>query len=72
MNGVNRTIEYKENGEQKVGQLLMLTGGMMSDPIALVERKDGTIAKIDVENIRFRYEYAVTHNKKIAKFEGMN
>lgn len=48
-----RPVSYKEFDSAYKGYCLMFTGGMMSPPIALVERHDGTIARIPVEDIQF-------------------
>lgn len=48
-----RPVSYKEFDTAQNGYCLLLTGGMMSPPIALVERHDGTVAQIPIERIQF-------------------
>jgi len=51
MNG--RPISYKEFDIAQKGYCLLITGGMMSEPIAIVERYDGTITELRLPCIQF-------------------
>jgi len=48
-----RKVSYKEFEVAEIGYCLLITGGMMSPPIAIVERPDGTMAKVPIERVQF-------------------
>lgn len=55
MNNPNRrSVVYTEYGHKgNKGHCLLVTGGMMSPPIAIVERHDGTVTQIPITDIQF-------------------
>jgi hypothetical protein len=48
-----RPISYKEFETAQRGYCLLLTGGMMSPPVGIVERHDGTMVQSPIEKIQF-------------------
>ena len=49
-----RKVSFKEyGGAAQIGYCLLVTGGMMSPPIAIVERHDGTMTEIPIHNVQF-------------------
>ena len=48
-----REVSYKEFDTWQQGWFLLTTGGMMSEPIIIVERSDGTITKIPIDRVQF-------------------
>ena len=46
-------MSYKEFETAEVGYCLLITGGMMSPPVAIVERPDGTMAQVPIERVQF-------------------
>lgn len=49
-----RKVSYTEHrSEGQIGHCFLITGGMMSQAIAIVERQDGTIAEIPVRDVQF-------------------
>lgn len=52
-NYINRPVRFEEFNEWKKGTCLLITGGMMSDSVMLIEREDGTIATILIGDVQF-------------------
>lgn len=48
-----RSVSYKEFDVWQQGYCLLITGGMMSEPIMIVERHDGTITTIPINKVQF-------------------
>ena len=48
-----RSVSYKEFDTWQQGWCLLVTGGMMSEPIMIVERHDGTITQIPINKAQF-------------------
>lgn len=48
-----RPVSYKEYDTWQQGWCLLLTGGMMSEPVMIVERHDGTITQIPINKVQF-------------------
>jgi hypothetical protein len=51
--GDRRPVSYKEFDTAQKGYCLLITGGMMSEPVAIVERYDGTVTQIPIDKIQF-------------------
>lgn len=48
-----REVSYKEFDTWQQGWFLLATGGMMGEPIIIVERSDGTITKVPIDKVQF-------------------
>jgi hypothetical protein len=48
-----RKVSYEEFDIAEVGYCLLVTGGMMSPPVAIVERPDGTMAEVPIGRVQF-------------------
>jgi hypothetical protein len=48
-----RPVSYKEFDVAQRGYCLLITGGMMSAPEAVIERYDGTLTRLPIEDIQF-------------------
>lgn len=46
-------MSYKEFETAEVGYCLLITGGMMSPPFAIVERPDGTMVELPIGSVQF-------------------
>lgn len=53
MNETRRKVSYKEFETAQEGYCLLITGGMVSPPIAIIERHDGTLTEIPIGKIQF-------------------
>lgn len=53
MNETRRKVSYKEFETAQEGYCLLITGGMMSPPIAIIERHDGTLTEIPINKVQF-------------------
>lgn len=53
MNETRRKVSYRELETTQEGYCLLLTGGMMSQPIAIIERSDGTMTRVPIECVQF-------------------
>ncbi len=53
MNETRRKISYKEFDTAQEGYCLLITGGMMSPPVVIVERHDGTITEVPLGKVQF-------------------
>ena len=48
-----REVSYKEFASWQQGWCLLVTGGMMSETIMIVERSDGTVTQIPISKVQF-------------------
>ena len=48
-----RPISYTEFNVAQTGYCLLITGGMMSDLVAIIERYDGTVTQLPISKIQF-------------------
>lgn len=48
-----RAVSYKEFDTWQQGWCLLITGGMMSEVVMIVERNDGTITQIPTSRVQF-------------------
>ena len=64
MNETRRKVLYKEFETTQEGYCLLITGGMMSPPIAIIERHDGTLTEIPIEKIQFLDSDAFMQNRR--------
>ena len=47
-----RLCSYREYGEHHGGKCHLITGGMMSPPVAVIEREDGTLTEIPIADVQ--------------------
>ena len=50
---MRRRCSYKEFDTAQTGHCLLITGGMVSPPEAVIEREDGTMVKIPIDRVQF-------------------
>jgi hypothetical protein len=50
---MRRRCTYKEFDTAQVGHCLLITGGMVSAPDAVIEREDGTMTRVPIELVQF-------------------
>lgn len=48
-----RKVSYKEYDVAGIGYCLLITGGMMSPSVAIVERPDGTMVELPIGRVQF-------------------
>ncbi len=48
-----RSVSYKEFDVWQQGWCLLVTGGMMSEAVIIVERHDGTVIQIPIGRVQF-------------------
>ena len=48
-----RSVSYKEFDTWQQGWCLLVTGGMMSESVMIVERDDGTVTQIPIDRVQF-------------------
>jgi len=53
MNETRRKVSYNEFDTAQEGYCLLITGGMMSQPIVIIERYDGTMTRVPIEDVQF-------------------